>query len=102
MDFAPSNSYDQTMSENPKSIAIITVTSGMQLHIAATDFSKKEVVDMGVALSRIEAQKLAYALLQYAGVAPIDKNLDKKKTVVCGTFRPDFKPQSVAYYGAKR
>lgn len=87
------------MAENPRSIAIVTATNSLQLHIKATDFREERLVDVGVALSRIEAQKLAHALLQYSGAVPMTKGASSRRTVVTGVFRPDFAESTVVRLG---
>lgn len=88
--------------DDDKSIALVSVTSGRQLHISAMNWREKKAIEMGVSLSRIEAQKLAHALLEYAGAMPMRKSTDARKTVVTGTYRPDFREAAVVYYNRKR
>ena len=78
-----------------KSVALIELTSGLQLTMTAVaKDGTGAVLEMNASLSRIEAQHLADALLEYSGVRP--KAYSRGcKTTFTGTYSPDFKEHHV-------
>jgi hypothetical protein len=71
------------------SLALIVVTNAMQMRISCVT-KAGDSVDVGLALTRIEAQKLANALLDYAVPEYANRRKESKCTFMA-TYDPHFK-----------
>lgn len=78
----------------------VVVTNGMQLELSVLT-KEGELSSIAMSLSRINAQRLAHALLEYSGATP-RKSTTEKEIHLMGTYQETFKKQYVVYYKDRR
>lgn len=86
------------MTKSEASTAFVTVTNALQLQLSALDRRKRCMVEANATLSRIDAQRLAHALLEFAGALSKRKSAGARKLTVPGVFRPDAGEDTVVFF----